>query len=607
MRNKIFYYFERLCHAEYLTKSKTSKGAGFTLIEVLIAMALFIVISYSVYQAYANILEIISRNQWRTDAAMAIENEIETVRGMDFEDVGVSGGFPAGALLAEKNLNYGGLVFDIKTTVRNIDDPFDGTLGGNPNDTAPADYKLVEFEAICRNCYGSLAPVTMTTTVAPRGLETAVNTGALFINVFNAFGQPVSGANVHVVNSSVSPAISIDDTTNNDGVLQLVSVPTSTTAYEISVSKSGYSSEQTYPPGAPANPNPVKPHATVTNQTVTSISFAVDQQSNINFRTRDRFCGPAANVNYSQTGTKLIGSSPDVLKFSASGATDAQGIKNISGLEWDSYNFTNTDGIFDLAGSNPPLPVALAPGTTTNLFWLMEQKAPSGLLVLAKSQSGVLLDGAVINLSKAGFDKTLIAGRSQIFADDWSGNNYSAQSGEIETEAFPGEIRLAQTGGKYATSSEAWLVSNTVDLGAADTGFYSISWNPQSQPPQTSLRFQLAANNDNATWNFSGPDGTGNSYYETSGSAVFSTLNANRYLRYKVFLRTTDENASPSLNDLSVDFSSSCLAPGQAFFGGLASGTYSVNISKDGFQNFFDGAVSVLSDWQSYQAALAPN
>ena len=95
----------------------------------------------------------------------------------------------------------------------------------------------------------------MATYVAPKNLETTSHNGNLFVQVLNASGIPISGATVHVTNSSVNPSIDLTDITNSSGMLQLVDIATSSAGYHITVSKTGYSSDQTYPPGNPANPS----------------------------------------------------------------------------------------------------------------------------------------------------------------------------------------------------------------------------------------------------------------------------------------------------------------------------------------------------------------
>jgi len=163
--------------------------------------------------------------------------------------------------------------------------------------------------------------------------------------------------------------------------------------------------------------------------------------------------------------------------------------------------------------------------------------------------------------------------------------------------------------GKYATATVSTLISSTFDLGTSTTDLYDIGWNPTSQPAQTgsnSLRLQLASNNNNGTWNYIGPDGTSSSYYTVSSSTIHTSHDNDRYLRYRVLLQTADENLTPTLEDINFNFSSSCLPDGQVFFDGLTNGTYTLTVQMAGFQTFTDSAVSVSSDWQTYEVTLTP-
>ncbi len=580
---------------------------GFTLLETIVSLGIFVIFSSGVYLAYSTIIEALTRSRAYSAAVFVAQNEIEAVRNMSYENIGIAGGLPSGLLAAEKSVSYGNYLFAVKTTVRNIDDSFDGTIGGTPNDTAPADYKLAEITVECSGC-GNFTPYRLTTTVAPKNLEGATGNGALFINVFDAFGQPLAGANVAIVNNALNPAVNFSDTTNSSGLLQLVDVATSTSAYEITVSKNGYSAEKTYPIGGIGNPNPVKPHATVASQQVTTISFAIDRTGTINLKSTDKMCQAVAGVDFKQNGTKLIGTDPDTLKYSATSTTDANGQKAIGGLEWDTYVFANEDAADDLSGYSSPLSVALNPSAALDISWLVQPKNPRALLVSVKNGNGSAISDAAVKLEKTGFAKTLFSGRRSFAQTDWSGGNYSGQSGNIETENPAGEIKLRLNGATYATSTE-WLISPTFDIGAPSSVFYNLEWQPENQPIQTgsdSVRFQAAANNDGVSWNFTGPDGTGNSYYFSTSTPLNAALNNNRYFRYKIFLKTADENFTPSINEIAVNFSSSCLPAGQAFFDGLSSGVYTLTVSKTGYQTLIDAAVSPSQNWQEYGAVLTP-
>lgn len=579
---------------------------GFTLIESLIAIGIFAVIGLAVYFSYSNILDVTLRAELRSTMIAVIENELEIVRNVPYPDVGLVGGSPSGNLIPEKIIVYGGSSFIVKTAIRNIDDPFDGTVGGTPNDSIPADYKLVEVEVSCQTpC--PMGPVRMTATVAPKNLERATKDGSLFISVFDASGSPISGANVSVVNNSVSPPVNVNDTTNTDGQLNFVSIATSSVGYRITATKSGYSSDRTYPVDDPANPNPLNPDPLIQEQEITKTSFSIDVLSGLNFKAQDQMCQPLSGVDFKQEGAKLIGINPDVPKYSAVHQTDASGQKTISNLEWDTYSFSNLDETYEIAGTSPLAPYVIAPASSSYVLWMMESKAPKALMINVVDEDENLLNDASVNLTgPGGYNKTLYSGRRFFTQSDWSGGQYNSKTANLETDNPAGELLLRDLGGKYATSSEE-LISSTIDFGVSGTTFYKLNWNPVSQPPQTgtnSLKFQIASNNDNITWNFVGSNGSASTYYTSAGSQIHSSHNGKRYLRYKVFLSTQDDQFTPKLEDVSIEFSSSCTPSGQAYFNNLADGTYTLTVSKSGFEDHTDDEVIIDSNWQEYEATM---
>src|SRR3989344_699048 len=382
---------------------------GFTLIETLLAVGIFTIIAVSIYFSYSNILDVLISSQSNNVALSVMDNEIEIIRNMKYEDVGVQGGAPAGKLLQEKTVQQSGASFLLKSYVRNIDDPFDGTIGGTPNDLSPADYKIVELELTCPSC-SRFSTKRITTRVSPLNLEAISKNGSLFVNVFDASGHSLSAADVHVVNNSVDTVINVTDITNLNGMLQLVDIATSSVKYEIIVTKPGYSTDKTYLPGDPSNPDPLKPHATVAKQQVTPISFAIDKVSTVNLKTADQVCVATPNIDYSLKGVKIIGVNPDTLKYSTNSLTDSNGMKIINNLEWDTYNFQNLDSQYDISAMSLLSPLTVNPDTTYNMSWVTELKNPASLLVVVQDSSGNLINDASVQLTKTGFNQTKISG-----------------------------------------------------------------------------------------------------------------------------------------------------------------------------------------------------
>lgn len=592
--------------------SKRKQGFGF--VEVLVGIAVFAIIAVSIYETYKGTLRIIRVSRLKITATALANEQMEIIRNLPYADVGILNGLPAGKIPHSQITQRDGVNFTVVTTIRNIDDPFDGIIGGVPNDLSPADYKLAEIDITCPG-YNDFQPLKISTRVAPKNLEMASTNGALFLRVFDANGIPIQGVNIHIENNMVAPSLVIDDETNNSGLLQLVDVPPGAEAYEITVSKPGYSTEKTYPTGALGNPNPTRPHSTVVLQQVTQTSFSIDKISAVNISTMTENCSPVGNIDFSIQGSKLIGTNPDVYKYDKSTTTGSGGTKTISGLEWDTYGLSLTDEFYYLAGANPLLPLNLPPNANQNLQLIVAPKEPNALLATVRDAGTSLpLSGASTTLQKVGYEKTLITGRGFFNQTDWSGGDGQADfidktgyfsGSDIDTASPVGEARLRNVFGEYMPSGE--LVSSTFDTGSA-SNFYQINWQPQDQPPQTgadSVRFQIAANNDKAIWNFFGPDGTVSTFYTLSNTNINSVHNGQRYLRYKLYLQTASTTFTPNISDVSFAFTSACVPSGQVLFSGLAADTYTLTVSRDGYQTYI-GDVNISSGWQEQQVLLSP-
>src|SRR3989339_349784 len=105
------------------------------------------------------------------------------------------------------------------------------------------------------------------------------------------------------------------------------------------------------------------------------------------------------------------------------------------------------------------------------------------------------------------------------------------------------------------TNSITWE-SSTIDTGVSATSvsWINASWSPSSQPNFTELKIQTASNNDNATWTYNGPDGTGSTYYTNySGHALWTGNNGNRYIRIKAFLNSAKLD-TPTLEDVTLTY-----------------------------------------------------
>ena len=378
---------------------------GFTLIETLVGSAVFILIALSAYKAFGVLMDAAIESQAKLAATEVANERFEIIRNLPYTDVGILGGLPVGKLTRTQTVTRDNFSFNVTTTIRSVDDPFDGTIGGNPSDTSPADYKLADLDISCSNCK-VFNPLKFTTLLAPRALETGITNGALFVQVFDASGVPVTGASLHIVNTQTNPDTIIDEFTDNAGWIKIVDAVPGTNAYNITATKTGFSQDQTYPIGGGAGANPVKPDSTVATGQITQLSFAIDRTSTINVSAVDATCIALPSIGFSLTGTKLIGT-PSVLKYPAhSFTTDSSGILTVPNLEWDTYSTLLTSASYDLAGTNPLPSFALNPNEVKALQLIAVPHVNLALLVSVKDSQNVAIDGATVRLQKSGFDQT---------------------------------------------------------------------------------------------------------------------------------------------------------------------------------------------------------
>lgn len=571
-----------------------TRNQGFTLVELLVGVSVFTVIVIGVYNAYVSVYQVVSASRQKIAAIDLANEQLEIVKNLPYASVGVDGGIPDGLLSHVQTITRDNTVFTATTTVRNIDDPFDGTLGGTPNDLSPADSKTVEIEIGCGACR-NFKPIVITSRVAPKNLETASTNGALFIRVFDANGNPISGADVHIENNLASPAISIDDVTNNDGLLAIVDAPPGVNAYEVSVTKSGYSTDVTYPITGP-NPNPTKPHATVVIQQVTAQSFIIDRVSSLSINSLTDTCSARANIPLTLQGTKTIGSSPVILKYDQNLTTGASGILNLSAMEWDTYTLNMTSLTYDLIGANPLISFLLSPGAVQNVDLVLAPKDPQTVLVAVRDSSSSLpLADATVELLSGGGAvlATRITGKGSLVQTDWSGGSGQAtstdltqylSSSNIETGNPDGDLSLDFVLGQYET--DGTLTSSSFDTGGI-SNFQEIIWSPTDQATSTgvdSVKFQIATNDDGGTWDYVGPDGTSATYFTTSNRTINAAQSGKRYLRYKLYLHTDDVTRTPNISDIAFTFTSLCTPPGQVVFTGLSDGSYDLEVTKTGYE-----------------------
>jgi hypothetical protein len=337
----------------------------------------------------------------------------------------------------------------------------------------------------------------------------------------------------------------------------------------------------------------VKPHITIAANTVTQSTFAIDTTSTIVLKAQSAQCSTITGVSGTLVGSKLIGTSPDVIKntipYTASSAANT-----LSGIEWDTYGLTLSGSSYDITGTNPIFPLSVTPGSNQNVTLTLKPAASGSRLVVAVTDvSGLPVADATVQISGPSGSFSNQTSVGSVSQTDWSGGagqstytdqtKFASTDGGIDYSVLPGQLKLTKAGATYVPTGV--LESSTIDLGAPSL-FQQLTWFPSSQPSgigPTPVQFQIATNSDNATWNFLGPDGTSATSYTSPVSDIATIHDNDRYLRYKVFFSTTDTSKTPSISDIGITYTSGCLPPGQVDFAGLSNGSYDVTVSKSGY------------------------
>ncbi len=235
--------------------SARNEDAGFTLIEVVVAMLVFAIIATGFLYVMTSGLVQTRDTRARVVAANLAAQEIDLVRS-------------AGSVLDVTNATYtktlNGDTFHVTVSWS-----WATSTGGSATCEAGAatgalTYKRVTVEVTWDNMPPGGRPVYSDTAFTPRSKLNDPERGTILVGVIDAAGVGVSGVTVSLPSSSGVAAV----TTDSDGCAYLLKVPPAE-SYTVTASKSGYISDQQV--SAPTATVPV------TAGTTSRASFSLDR------------------------------------------------------------------------------------------------------------------------------------------------------------------------------------------------------------------------------------------------------------------------------------------------------------------------------------------
>jgi prepilin-type N-terminal cleavage/methylation domain-containing protein len=256
-------------------KTKDKKQTGFTLVELTVAMFVLSVIALSVLGLFTSLVKSALYTKRKAVALTLSTNQMEYLKSLSYDSLAVAGGsiFASSPLPASKTQAINGVTYTIKTTIDYIDDAYDGCgsypttalklqycrnypppTGAPVTDLNAADYKIIHVSTY-DSTNTKLAEVD--TQVSARVAETASTTGALFVSVIDGNGNPIAGATVQVTDTSLTPNVTVSDSTDINGTAIFYGLPPDTSNYDyvVTASYSGYSTLATISPSGSLQPN----------------------------------------------------------------------------------------------------------------------------------------------------------------------------------------------------------------------------------------------------------------------------------------------------------------------------------------------------------------
>jgi hypothetical protein len=549
--------------------------SGLTLIDTIVGTALMLVVFMGITAAFQLTVEVVSNSKARAGAIALANERMEYLKSLSYSQIGVTGGIPAGIVPQIETVTLNGVRYTRRTIVYYSDDPHDGSGGADSNGII-ADYKTIRVE-ISWTAKRVSRSIQVVGRMSPQGIETAVPGGTLTINVVDANSAPLRDAQVDITNSSVTPAVSIRTYTNDTGSITFIGAPAGG-GYQIVVSKTGYSTAQTYSVTS-TNLNPNPRHLTVTNNLTTSYTFAIDVLANKTIQTFKSlelrtYTDALSNANYIATTTNTTVSGGNILlagspPYASSGFVLSTDITTSLLNAWGSLSWVDTTpaqtdirySLYTMAGGVPTLiPDSALPGNTAGFT-----DSPVDVSALSTSTYPSVRIGATLTTSAPGSSPAI---------DSWSITHHHGP------EVLPNlavNVRGLKTIGNSPTIYKYSATSTS--NGAGVISLPLIEWDTYTLSVFTSTGYEVAE--VCATQPELLSPGA------TQLTRIYVATNTPKSLIVDV--RETNgtyiPKASVQLVSSTTNATLSTSACGQVYFPSLNGGTYTINVSKTGFQN----------------------
>ncbi|HEY4500650.1 MAG TPA: hypothetical protein VJI70_00040 [Candidatus Paceibacterota bacterium] len=268
---------------------------GFGLVDVVVGVALMLILFLSLFGVLRSSLMLSALAKAKAAATELASTQMEYLRGLSYDSLGTVGGIPAGLVPQTATTTVDGISYVTRTFIEYKDDTADGISTQDAN-AVTTDYKIGKV-SVSYSLNGLAKSVDLISNFAPPGIESSTGGGTLSIHIVDAANADVDNATVHIVNASTTPTVDFTSFTNTNGFAIIGGAATSS-EYQIFVSRSGYSSAQTYPRTG-QNVNPAPGYFTVSKDQITPATFFIDKLSTLTLVS----FSPAVTASFSDSFT----------------------------------------------------------------------------------------------------------------------------------------------------------------------------------------------------------------------------------------------------------------------------------------------------------------
>lgn len=541
------------------------KESGLSVVDVIVGTALLLTVFLALIGILRASLLLSALAKAKAGATSLANAQMEYLRGLSYDALGTSGGIPSGAVAQNATSTVDGITYGVRTFITYVDDPKDG-LGSSDQNGITTDYKVAKV-TVSYTVTNAPRSVSLVSNFAPPGIESSTGGGTLSLHVVNAAGTGLGNASVRIFNTAVSPAIDFTTYSNSSGYAIIGGAATST-EYQIVVSRSGYSSAQTYTRDA-TNVNPTPGYLTVVKDQTTSATFAIDLLASLTLSSfspattttfRDSFAS-AANLA-AQNATSVSGGALILATDELSGSARSVPLSPNALTGWGLLSAsldtpTGTTAVIRVDdGSGIPVPDSDLPGNSSGF-----SSFPVSLTSLATSSYPTLSLEALLTSDATSTTPSIY---------DWSLSH-------SEAPALLPNVGFTLTGTKtIGTDSNSAPIYKTVivdSTGASGSKTLSLEWD----------RYALQLGSTTLETCEEPPFGI------SPGASISTALLIGNTVAHSLPVVVTASSSLPVQGARVVltksDYAATVLTSpcGLAFFNGVPSGTYTATASAPGY------------------------